>query len=241
MDGRDLGPAIAFSLVLHLMLMGAMFVGWSSDTTLKIEPRTPPHVQAVVVERPAPPPATPPRQRQQPAPPPRPAPKTEPQPVPRPPPAPKPAPTPAPAPEPAPQPSFDQPDLAELLAGEEVALAQARRERVEETEHGAQTSDGEAFSDEQSQYLAAIQAEIERRWTRPPSARVGMQVVLRIRLAPGGDLVDVSVARGSGDAALDRSAVAAVNNAGRLPVPSGREFEPFRDFQMVFRPEDLRL
>lgn len=237
MNWQDTAPALAFSVVLHVMLVGAMFMGWSSDAALQVKPRTPQHVQAVVMERPAPtPPARPaaPR-RPDPAPAQRPEPKPEPKPTPR--------PEPAPEPEPKPTPSFEQPDMAELLAGEELARAESDRAAaaIEETELEAQTSDGDAFSDEQSQYLAAIRAEIERRWTRPPSARVGMELVLRIRLAPGGDLVDVSVVRGSGDRALDRSAVAAVNNAGRLPVPSGREFEPFRDFQIIFRPEDLRL
>lgn len=243
MNWQDTAPALAFSVALHLMLVGAMFLGWSSDSVLKVEPRTPKHVQAVVIERPAPtpPPARPaPPRRADPAPTPKPAPKPAPTPAPE--PKPKPEPTPKPEPEPAPAPSFEQPDLAELLAGEEMAMQESQRERdAEAAELEVQTREGDAFSDEQSQYLAAIRAEIERRWTRPPSARVGMELVLRIRLAPGGDLVDVSVIRGSGDAALDRSAVAAVNNAGRLPVPSGSDFEPFRDFQIIFRPEDLRL
>lgn len=238
MNWRDFAPALGFSLMLHLMLLGAMFLGWSADAVVHVEPRTPKHVQAVVVERPAPAPAPAPRQPSPPAPSARPKPAPAPEPAPE----PQPEPEPDPEPTPTPAPSFEQPDMAELLAGEELELAEQREEGViEETALEAQTTEGDAFSDEQAQYLAAIRTEIERRWTRPPSARVGMELVLRIRLAPGGDLVDVSVIRGSGDAALDRSAVAAVNNAGRLPVPRGAEFEPFRDFQIIFRPEDLRL
>jgi colicin import membrane protein len=81
-------------------------------------------------------------------------------------------------------------------------------------------------------------------WTRPPSARKGMAVVLQVTMLPDGTVTGAGVARSSGDAAFDSSAVAAVKNIGRLTEMQGlspRDFQPYRSFKMTFTPEDLAL
>lgn len=90
-------------------------------------------------------------------------------------------------------------------------------------------------------YLAGIRSDIERRWSRPPLSRNGMQVKLRISLLPGGELNDVQVVATSGNAAFDRSALAAVQKVGRFTVPSDPvEFDrDFRQFNVLFNPDDL--
>jgi len=93
-------------------------------------------------------------------------------------------------------------------------------------------------------YAALIRQTVEGYWSRPPSARNGMEVLLSIQLIPTGEIVNVSVLRGSGNDAFDRSAVNAVKKAGSFPelkqLPT-REFEKtFRRFRLLFRPEDLR-
>lgn len=90
-------------------------------------------------------------------------------------------------------------------------------------------------------YLAGIRADIERRWSRPPLSRNGMQVTLRLYLLPGGELNDVQVVVSSGNAAFDRSALAAVQKVGRFTVPSDPvEFDrDFRQFTVLFNPDDL--
>lgn len=90
-------------------------------------------------------------------------------------------------------------------------------------------------------YLAGIRADIERRWSRPPLSRNGMQVTLRLFLLPGGELNDVQVVVSSGNAAFDRSALAAVQKVGRFTVPSDPvEFDRnFRQFSVLFNPDDL--
>lgn len=122
-------------------------------------------------------------------------------------------------------------------------MAQRDREQQAASESAITDTEGRALGDsaEMAGYERDIRNAVSRRWTRPPSARNHMEVRLRVRLAPGGDVLDVSVVTPSGDAALDRSAVAAVRNASPLPVPSGREFENFRQFDFLFRPEDMRL
>ena len=98
--------------------------------------------------------------------------------------------------------------------------------------------------DEKAQaYVAQIQRDIIQNWSRPPSARNGMQALLRVFLVPTGEVVDVVVEESSGNSAFDRSAMLAVNKTERFLVPSeSRQFERnFREFTILFRPEDLRL
>lgn len=247
MQWREQALPVVYSLALHLAVVLLVGITWFGTTTTREIMSTPSHVQAVVVERPtpaAPPqPARPPEPRPQPRPEPRPEPRPAPQPepeaqVPR----PQPEPEPAPEPEAPPRPEFAQPDLDALLADEETAMAE-RESEARTASDAIIGTDGRSLSDnpELAGYQQAIQNAVSRRWTRPPSARNQMEVRLRVRLAPGGDVLNVSVLQPSGDAALDRSAVAAVRNASPLPVPSGRDFENFREFDFLFRPEDMRL
>ncbi len=92
-------------------------------------------------------------------------------------------------------------------------------------------------------YTAVIHDLVQRNWSRPPSARNDMTAVLRIRLVPTGDVVDVEIVRSSGDAAFDRAAENAVRAVGRFTELQGmppRMFErSFRSLLLTFRPEDL--
>ncbi|MCK0538201.1 cell envelope integrity protein TolA [Alcanivorax quisquiliarum] len=254
MNWRDGLPAVGVSVLLHLLVVGLVMFSWAGTPELRRPKPAPPHIQAVVLERPqpaAPKPAAPQPPPRPTPPPPRPDPPAPKPAPPKPAPTPAPKPAPAPAPEPAPQPaptppppapSFEQPDLTELLAQEEVTRAEQRQAASEQTPQPAQSdSDSLEADPETAEYVAAIQSTVGRRWTRPPSARNGMEVKLNVRLAPGGDVLSVTLQQSSGDAALDRTAVAAVKNAGRLPVPDGAAFEKFREFTFLFRPEDMRL
>ena len=94
-------------------------------------------------------------------------------------------------------------------------------------------------------YSALIAARIEQNWSRPPSARKGMQCELEIRMVPTGHVLDVRVTKSSGNAAFDRSAIQAVNKIERFnevkDIPT-RIFEQyFRTFKLSFNPKDLRL
>ena len=92
-------------------------------------------------------------------------------------------------------------------------------------------------------YVSQIQREIIQNWSRPPSARNGMQALLKVFLVPTGEVVNVKVESSSGNEAFDRSAVLAVRKAEQFIVPTDpRQFERnFREFEVLFRPEDLRL
>lgn len=94
-------------------------------------------------------------------------------------------------------------------------------------------------------YIALIQRVVISNWSRPISARNGMQTLLKIQLVPTGDVVGVSVVKSSGDVAFDRSAIAAVEKARSFPelaeLDSATFEKNFRTFILNFNPQDLRL
>ncbi len=174
---------------------------------------------------------------------PKPKPKLKPKPKPsatKPKPAPKPIPKPvlkAPAvPEVAPESSVPRLTEAQLAALTRAEMAQALQADAA-LEAGAKGTVTDTVA-------ALIRLSVISPWARPPSARNGMVAVLAIQLVPTGDVVGVSVEESSGNVAFDRSAINAVEKAGRFPEVSqltSAEFErDFRRFQIIFRPEDLR-
>ena len=92
---------------------------------------------------------------------------------------------------------------------------------------------------------AYITERIEANWNRPPSARRGMEAKLLITLVPTGQVISVKLLKKSGNIAFDRSAEQAVYKVGsfdKLQQLDIRTFEKsFRKFQLVFKPNDLRL
>lgn len=149
----------------------------------------------------------------------------------------KPAARPAQRSKPTPRPQEKRISAEELAAISRAELAEAVE--AEDARSVAVTAEEMATS-----YAALIRDTVVNYWSRPPSARNGMETVLAIQLVPTGEIVSVSVLRSSGSVAFDRSAINAVEKAGSFPelrnLPP-REFEQtFRRFQLLFRPEDLR-
>ncbi len=67
----------------------------------------------------------------------------------------------------------------------------------------------------------------------------GLECELRVRLVPGGEIIDVSIAKSSGHDIFDRRAVNATQKASPLPVPDDVEtFErlDLREINMHFKP-----
>lgn len=138
-------------------------------------------------------------------------------------------------------------------AAQKAAEEQARRERLARLSELAQTSLDQAISSE-AETLQAGSAElvaqsfrlgiyelVRQNWSRPPSARNGMQAKLLVELIPTGEVISVSMVESSGNIAFDRSAERAVRAARRFDVPSENAiFEShFRRFYFLFQPEDL--
>jgi colicin import membrane protein len=135
-----------------------------------------------------------------------------------------------------------------VRAEAERQASEAERKRMEQTlalaiideqdARRAVTDDEKALA-----YIGQIKGDIVRNWSRPPSARNGMEALLRVYMVPTGEVVNVEVQESSGNDAFDRSALLAVRKASPFRVPTeSRQFERiFREFTVNFRPEDLRL
>ncbi len=88
-----------------------------------------------------------------------------------------------------------------------------------------------------------IQELVQENWSRPPSARNGMQTVLRITMLPTGEVTDVAIIQSSNDPAFDRAAESAVFRAAPFrelqSLPINIFNANFRSLALTFKPEDL--
>lgn len=110
------------------------------------------------------------------------------------------------------------------------------------TQQAAQNAERQArISGEVDKYKALIVNAIGRNWILPENADSNLSSQFRIRLAPDGMVLEVTLIRSSGDSLLDRSAQTAIYKASPLPVPTDAEtFNLFRDISLTVRPEQVR-
>lgn len=102
----------------------------------------------------------------------------------------------------------------------------------------------ESYAVTAQSYMSAIAQRVTEKWSRPPSARNGMQCLLLIKLVPTGRVVSVDVLKGSGNTAFDLSAVQAVKSVEQFDEVKEMPPEVFerhyREFEFLFNPQDLR-
>ena len=120
----------------------------------------------------------------------------------------------------------EQTRLAQQAAAKKAALA---------TQQSAQ------MAGEINKYKSLIIQSISQHWILPEHVNNQLFSQFRIRLAPNGAVLSVSLTRSSGDSILDRSAQAAIYKASPLPVPSDQAtFNLFRDISLTVRPQSAR-
>ncbi|HZF25588.1 MAG TPA: cell envelope integrity protein TolA [Steroidobacteraceae bacterium] len=108
--------------------------------------------------------------------------------------------------------------------------AELKRRLAEEERRSAAEDSGQL-----AQYVAQIQAQIQRKWIRPPSAREGLKCIVNVTQVPGGEVVGVKIGECNGDDAVRQSIEAAVYRASPLPEPSDPAlFE--RNLKLEFKP-----
>jgi colicin import membrane protein len=125
-------------------------------------------------------------------------------------------------------------------ARDEEAFQQALAEELASMPGRAEENvSGSRRAQDSSPYVSAIQAHVHRVWVRPPdTGDESLACLVSVRLIEGGEVVagSVRVKESSGNAAFDRSAVAAIYKASPLPVPTGPDFASFRNFNFLFTP-----
>jgi colicin import membrane protein len=116
---------------------------------------------------------------------------------------------------------------------------QTLREQLAEEEKGRSAARKAKLAPEVDKYRAAIRQKVERNWIRPSASRKDLQCTVRVRLIPGGEVLEAKIVRSSGDPVFDRSVENAVHKASPLPLPENAELlEQFREIEFIFRPED---
>ncbi len=134
----------------------------------------------------------------------------------------------------------------ELLQAERARQAKASDELAQKQKAAAAQAAIDAAQNAQiagevDKYKALIISAISRQWILPENADSRSSSQFRIRLAPNGVVLEVSLTRSSGDPILDRSAQSAIYKASPLPVPSDpATFNLFRDISLTVRPENAR-
>jgi len=134
----------------------------------------------------------------------------------------------------------------DLAKAEQARSAQVKAELAKKQQAAAQqaamnAANNARIAGEVDKYKALIINAISRQWILPENANSSMSSQFRIRLAPNGAVLEVSLMRSSGDAILDRSAQAAIYKASPLPVPTDvTTFNLFRDISLTVRPGNGR-
>jgi len=122
---------------------------------------------------------------------------------------------------------------------------QRQRRQAEQLRQQQAQATAEADRKSANSYLQVIQKRLSQQWSRPASARSGMETIIELRLVPTGHIAGVRVVESSGDEAFDRSVENAVGKAAPFTELQGMEprvfNQYFRTVKVSFNPEDLRL
>lgn len=131
--------------------------------------------------------------------------------------------------------------VARLKREQEEAKAKALADLLaSETQY--QRAQADQMGDEvAASYDDVIRRYVSEQWRRPPTARNGMVVEVRISMLPSGDITDAVILRSSGDAGFDQSALQAVRNVGRIPEMQQLSRESPATFDRLYRQRTLRF
>lgn len=243
---RSLVIPLTLTLLLHGVIAACFFIDWSGEHTV-IKHQPPKYIEAKLVKlekatvtKPAKPKV-------------KPKPKPKPKPVA----AKKPSAEPVAVNKPKPAQVKQAEDAAKQrqaaeLAAEQQRQAQEQQRLIKEAafdldeaiEVETQAQQAKTDAELANSHIALITQMIVQNWSRPASARNNMEAELQLDLVPTGEVVNVVVIKSSGNSAFDRSAIAAVQRAGRFPelqqLPYSVFQQYFRRLRMKFKPEDLR-
>lgn len=137
----------------------------------------------------------------------------------------------------------DAKHLAEIKrqqdAKDKASAEQKRQQLAKQAAANAATT--ARIAGEVDRYKALIITAISRQWILPENTQNNLYSQFRIRLAPDGSVLEVTLTRSSGDSVLDHSAQSAIYKASPLPVPTDPEaFNTFRDISLTVKPENAR-
>jgi len=122
-------------------------------------------------------------------------------------------------------------------AAQDAKLKAAREADIKRALAAEEEGAAIAQSGVMDEYRALLVQTIERNWSRPPSARAGLECTLNVTQATGGTVIDVKLGACNGDQAVRESITNAVYRSSPLPAPRDpRAFE--RRLVIVFKPTE---
>ncbi|MFL6711581.1 MAG: cell envelope integrity protein TolA [Sulfurifustis sp.] len=112
-----------------------------------------------------------------------------------------------------------------------------RQQLAEEERARAASARAARAASELDKYKVLIQQKVTRNWTAVGTSP-GLECQVRVRLSPGGDVLQATVTKGSGNPVFDRSVPPAVYKASPLPIPKDPDlFEYYRELDFIFKPQ----
>ena len=229
--------AVVLALAVHAAFFALIVFGvaWQS--------RPDPPVQAEIWDKLPPAPKAAPKAEPKP---PEPEPKVEP-------PRPEPVKPPPKPPEEKPEPPKPDPAIAKKLEREKLQKQkddeakkkredEARRKEEERAKIEAQKAREEAAAAKKSEidkFINDIKNKIRGKANVPDTVTGNPEVQVRIRVLPGGEVLDITVTRKSGNPTYDAAIERGIRSASPLPVPAANSelFPQFRDLTLNFRHE----
>lgn len=117
-----------------------------------------------------------------------------------------------------------------------------RRREDEIAKQALEKARAEALTARQSEidkFKSQITAKIRGRANVPDTVTGTPEVHVRIRILPGGEVLDIAITKPSGNPAYDNAIERAIRSASPLPVPDARSelFPIFRDLNLQIRHE----
>jgi colicin import membrane protein len=112
-------------------------------------------------------------------------------------------------------------------------------ERVRRDAEKAREAAVAARQSEVDRFKAAIQAKIRGRANIPDTVSGNPEIQVRIRILPGGEVLDITIVKRSGNPTYDSAIERAIRSASPLPVPPADSelFPQFRDLNLIIRHE----
>jgi colicin import membrane protein len=122
---------------------------------------------------------------------------------------------------------------------EEAAKKKAEEERVRREADKARAEAAARRQTEVDRYVEQIKAKIRGKANVPDTVTGNPEVHVRVRILPGGEVLDASITKSSGNRAYDAAIERAIRSAQPLPVPppDSELFPQFRDLILNIRHE----